>query len=154
LLLKQQWKCKIICHFVTNGEHFPAKLLVKYVLSDGISQAFLPFRFVEVIVITDHDLFWNVGQANCILKYFEMMSSVSCCARFVNQNNWPTLLHDRADVTTRYICSDLGSVLNNWSFILWCRNCWHFRSTCVHSIFSKDSCIVCPPNYDSSLDAN
>jgi hypothetical protein len=21
LLLKQQWKCKIICHFVTNGEH-------------------------------------------------------------------------------------------------------------------------------------
>jgi hypothetical protein len=32
-------------------------MLVKYVLSDGISQAFLPFRFVDVIVITDHDLF-------------------------------------------------------------------------------------------------
>jgi hypothetical protein len=48
-------------------------MLVKYVLSDGISQAFLPFRFVDVIVITDHDLFWNVGQANCILKYFENM---------------------------------------------------------------------------------
>ena len=31
-------------------------MLVKYVLSDGISQAFLPFRFVDVIVITDHDL--------------------------------------------------------------------------------------------------
>jgi hypothetical protein len=46
-------------------------MLVKYVLSDGISQAFLPFRFVDVIVITVHDLFWNVGQANCILKYFE-----------------------------------------------------------------------------------
>jgi hypothetical protein len=45
-------------------------MLVKYVLSDGISQTFLPFRFVDVIVITDHDLFWNVGQANCILKYF------------------------------------------------------------------------------------
>jgi hypothetical protein len=44
-----------------------------YVLSDGISQAFLPFRFVDLIVITDHDLFWNVGQANCILKYFENM---------------------------------------------------------------------------------
>jgi hypothetical protein len=43
------------------------------VLSDGISQAFLPFRFVDVIVITEHDLFWNVGQANCILKYFENM---------------------------------------------------------------------------------
>ena len=46
-------------------------MLVKYVLSGGISQAVLPFRFVDVIVITDHDLFWNVGQANCILKYFE-----------------------------------------------------------------------------------
>jgi hypothetical protein len=33
----------------------------------------LPFRFVDVIIITDHDLFWNVGQANCILKYFENM---------------------------------------------------------------------------------
>ena len=52
-------------------------MLVKYVLCDGIiiSQAFLPFRFVDVIVITDHDLFWNVGQANCILKYFENMMS-------------------------------------------------------------------------------
>jgi hypothetical protein len=39
--------------------------------SDGISQAFLSFQFVDVIIITDHDLFWNVGQANCILKYFE-----------------------------------------------------------------------------------
>jgi hypothetical protein len=48
-------------------------MLVKYVLSDGISQAFLSFRFVDVIVITDHDLFWNVGQRNCILKYFEKM---------------------------------------------------------------------------------
>ena len=46
-------------------------MLVKYVLSDGISQAFLPFRFVDVIVITVHDRFWNVGQANSILKYFE-----------------------------------------------------------------------------------
>ena len=48
-------------------------MLVKYVLSDGISQAFLPFQFVDVIVITVQDLFWNVGQANCILKYFENM---------------------------------------------------------------------------------
>jgi len=46
---------------------------VKYVLSDDISQTFLPFRFVDVIVITEHDLFWNVGQANCILKYFQNM---------------------------------------------------------------------------------
>jgi hypothetical protein len=48
-------------------------MLVKYILSDGIFQAFLPFRFVDVIVITVHDRFWNVGQANCILKYFENM---------------------------------------------------------------------------------
>jgi hypothetical protein len=48
-------------------------MLVKYVLNDGISQAFLPLRFVDVIVITDLDLFWNVSQANCILKYFENM---------------------------------------------------------------------------------
>jgi hypothetical protein len=48
-------------------------MLVKYALSDGISQAFLPFRFVEIIVITDHDLFCNAGQANCILRYVENM---------------------------------------------------------------------------------
>jgi hypothetical protein len=46
---------------------------VKSFLSDGIPQAFLPFRFVDIIVITVHDRFWNVGQANCILKYFENM---------------------------------------------------------------------------------
>ena len=48
-------------------------MLAKYVLSDGVSQAFLPFRFVDVIIIRNHDLFWNAGQANCILKYFEKM---------------------------------------------------------------------------------
>jgi hypothetical protein len=32
-----------------------------------------PKHFVDVIIITDHDLCWNVGQANCILKYFENM---------------------------------------------------------------------------------
>ena len=31
-----------------------------------------------------------------------MTSLASCCTRMVNQNKWPTLLHDRADVTTRY----------------------------------------------------
>ena len=39
----------------------------------GIPQAFLFFRFVDIILITVHDRFWNVGQANCILKYFENM---------------------------------------------------------------------------------
>jgi hypothetical protein len=59
-----------LCQVSDTGSPEP---LVKYVLSDGISQAFLPFRFVDVTVITDHDLFWNVGQANGILKYFENM---------------------------------------------------------------------------------
>jgi hypothetical protein len=48
-------------------------MLVKYVSIDGIPQTFVFFRFVDIIVITAHDRFWNVGQANCILKYFENM---------------------------------------------------------------------------------
>ena len=44
-------------------------MLVKYVSINGIPQAFLFFRFVDIGVITVHDPFWNVGQANCILKY-------------------------------------------------------------------------------------
>jgi hypothetical protein len=46
-------------------------MLVKYVSIDGIPQTFLSFRCVDIIVITVDDRFWNVGQANCILKYFE-----------------------------------------------------------------------------------
>jgi hypothetical protein len=41
----------------------------------------------------------------CTLWIYRMTSLVSCCARIVNQNKWLTLLHDRADVTTRYIHS-------------------------------------------------
>ena len=33
----------------------------------------LYFSGLLTIVITVHDRFWNVGQANCILKYFENM---------------------------------------------------------------------------------
>jgi hypothetical protein len=29
--------------------------------------------FIQLNIITVHDRFWNVGQANCILKYFENM---------------------------------------------------------------------------------
>jgi hypothetical protein len=43
-------------------------MLVKYVSIDGIPQAFLFFQFVDIIVITVHDRFWNVGQANSILN--------------------------------------------------------------------------------------
>jgi hypothetical protein len=48
-------------------------MLVKYVSIDGIPQAFLSFRLVDIIDITVHDRFWNVGQANCNLKHFENM---------------------------------------------------------------------------------
>ena len=50
-------------------------MFVKYVSIDGIPQTFVFFRFVDIIDITVHDRFWNVGQANCILKYryFENM---------------------------------------------------------------------------------
>jgi hypothetical protein len=48
-------------------------MLVEYVSIDGIPQSFLSFWFVDIIVITVHDYFWDVGQANCILKYFENM---------------------------------------------------------------------------------
>ena len=48
-------------------------MLVKYVSIDGIPQTCVFFRFVDIIDITVHDRFWNVGQANCILKYFENM---------------------------------------------------------------------------------
>ena len=41
--------------------------------SEVYFQAFVFFRFVDIIVITVHDRFWNVGQANCILEYFEHM---------------------------------------------------------------------------------
>jgi hypothetical protein len=44
-----------------------------FILSDGIPQACLPFRFVDIIVITVHGRCWKVGQANCILEYFENM---------------------------------------------------------------------------------
>jgi hypothetical protein len=64
-------------------------MLVKYILSYDISQAFLPFRFVDVIVITDHDLFWNVGQANCILKLQEIRSIFVIKAAVETQNNLP-----------------------------------------------------------------
>ena len=43
-------------------------MLVKYVSIDGIPQTFIFFQFVDIIVITVHDRFWNVGQANCILN--------------------------------------------------------------------------------------
>ena len=48
-------------------------MLVKYVSINGIPQTVVFFWFVDIIDITVHDRFWNVGQANCILKYFENM---------------------------------------------------------------------------------
>jgi hypothetical protein len=47
-------------------------MLVKYVSIDGIPQAFVFFRFVDIIVITVHDRFWNVAQATlCVYVRYE-----------------------------------------------------------------------------------
>jgi hypothetical protein len=53
----------------------------------GIPQAFVFFRFVDIIVITIHDRFWNDGQANSILKYFENMMMIMSTNR-KNTNAW------------------------------------------------------------------
>jgi hypothetical protein len=58
-----------------------------------------------------------------------MTSLVSYCARIVNQNKWPTLLHDRADVTTRYtFFFNVDAVVcqNNGQFQVWKLNIWQF----------------------------
>jgi hypothetical protein len=52
-------------------------MLVQYVLSDGISQAFLPFWFVDVIVITDHDLL----QINIMFADIVCLLCLSCKAQ-------------------------------------------------------------------------
>jgi hypothetical protein len=49
-------------------------MLVKYVLSDGISQAFLPFWLVDVIVSTDHDLLSQNGNNTVLLMLFVIMT--------------------------------------------------------------------------------
>ena len=72
-------------------------MLVKYVSINGISQAFVPFLFVDVILITVHDLFWNVGQANCILKYFEnMMIDHSDSTFFLKMHDFTEKIHTSA----------------------------------------------------------
>ena len=47
----------------TNG-FFSDHMFAKYASIDSIPQACLSFRFVDIIVITVYDRFWNVGQAN------------------------------------------------------------------------------------------
>jgi hypothetical protein len=64
-------------------------MLVKYVSIDGISQTFVFFRFVDTINITVHDRFWDVDQANCILKYFENMMIDHSVPPF--SRKWPIL---------------------------------------------------------------
>ena len=54
-------------------------MFAKYLSIDGIPQAFVFFGlFVDIIVITVHDRFWNVGQANCILpgKYMQVLTHI------------------------------------------------------------------------------
>ena len=68
--------------------------------------------FCNVIIIHLYFLFTNeivlihyTGKPKddfLVYLIYRMTSLASCCARMVNQNKWPTLLHDRVDVTTRY----------------------------------------------------
>ena len=94
-------------------------MLVKYLLSDGISQAFLPFRFVDVIVITDQDLFWNVhvGQANCTLKYFEnMMIDHSDSTIFQKMADFTGKIHTSAlhqSQNGRLFCISTAALITN-----------------------------------------
>ena len=44
---------------------FPSMVFPKHLYFSGL--------LTDIIDITVHDRFWNVGQANCILKYFENM---------------------------------------------------------------------------------
>ena len=81
-------------------------MLVKYVSIDGIPQAFVFFRFVDIIVITVHDLFWNVGQANCILKYFENMKNVYFSNMKKVIKHYP--MTGRLTVTRVYMYPDVG----------------------------------------------
>jgi hypothetical protein len=53
-------------------------MLVEYVSIDGIPQTFVFFQFVDIIDITVHDRFWNVGQANSELQ-------ISCVFAFFTQ---------------------------------------------------------------------
>jgi phosphate starvation-inducible membrane PsiE len=64
-------------------------MLVKYTSIDGVPQAFLFFWFVDIIVITVYDHFWNVGQANCILKYFE--NKTHLCLNLIQQGKYNVL---------------------------------------------------------------
>ena len=77
-------------------------MLVKYVSIDGIPQAFGIFLFVDIIDITVHDRFWNVGQANCILKYFENMMT------------------DHSDSTNFQKMADFTGKIQNISLTSWC----------------------------------
>ena len=99
-------------------------MLAKYVLSDGISKACLPIRFVDVIVITDHDLFWNVGQANCILKYFEnRMVDHSDSTIFQKMADFAGKIHTSAlhqSQNGRLFCISTAALVTNMPLTSWC----------------------------------
>ena len=68
------------------------------------------------------------------LWIYRMTSSVTCCARFVNQNKWPTLLHGRADIMTRYNRQMITELTchRNYLYILPC-DTYHFGILIVYN---------------------
>ena len=98
-------------------------MLVKYVSIDGIPQAFVFLRFVDIIVITVHDRFWNVGQANCILKYFEnMMIDHSDSTIFQKMADFTGKIHASAlhqSQNGRLFCISTAALITNIPLTSW-----------------------------------
>jgi hypothetical protein len=62
-------------------------MLVKYVSIDGIPQAFLSFRFVDIIVITVHGRFFSTFSVNFISLPQEIRGIFVIKAAVEMQNN-------------------------------------------------------------------
>ena len=98
-------------------------MLVKYVSNDGITQTFVFFPFVDTIDITVHDHFWNVGQANCILKYFEnMMIDHSDSTIFQKMADFTMKIHASAlhqSQNGRLFCISTAALITNIPLSSW-----------------------------------
>jgi hypothetical protein len=100
----------------------------------------LPGKYMQVLSISH-----KMVDYFALLWIHRMTSLVSCCARIVNQNKWPTLLHDRADVTVGYIyfCYKItfprGINNSNYIFAIFppVSSKWHETNDvilCIHSV--------------------
>jgi hypothetical protein len=99
-------------------------VLAKYVLSDGISQAFLPFRFVDVIIIiTDHDL--NIQNDVIGLVLHEICKSRQktnyCMAEQMSRHDRGVTMHffqKRYNYISRYLICIMIRFIGNCNYSL------------------------------------